>query len=319
MNTEIWLTHRGTIQVPVTLEGVKLTWERKGTPGKLEFTVVKDKMLVFVEGDLVQLRVDGTPVFVGFVFRKKRDKDGTIQVTAYDQLRYLKNKDTYIGAGVKASELLQSLANTFRLQLGAVEDTEYPIDVINETNITLFDLLQNALDETLTHTGKLFVLYDEAGKLCLKNINSMKLNILIDKETAENFSYESGIDGQTYNRIKLTYDNDRTGKRESTVVQDGEKMNQWGVLQYFESVQTPIGAPTKAAALLKLYGQKTRKLTVQNAFGDIRVRGGSAVAVSLDLGDIIANQYLVVNRVVHTFQDNAHRMDLDLLGGEFIV
>lgn len=319
MNAEIWLTHRGVTQIPVTLEGVRLTWERKGVPGMLEFTVVKDKPLVFVEGDPVLLRVNDKSVFYGFVFKKKRDKDGTIQVTAYDQLRYLKNKDTFIGAGVKASDLLRHLAETFRLQLGTVEDTEYPLDAINESSTTLFDLLQNALDETLTHTGKLFVLYDDVGKLCLQNINTMKLDALIDRESAENFSYESGIDSQTYNRVKLSYDNDSTGKRESVVVQDGEKINQWGVLQYFESIQTPIGAPVKAEALLKLYAQKTRKLTVQNAAGDIRVRGGSAVAVSLDLGDIIANQYLVVNKVVHAFRGDEHRMELDLMGGEFIV
>ena len=60
-------------------------------------------------------------------------------------------------------------------------------------------------------------------------------------------------------------------------------MNQWCVLQYFEEVQTKTGASAKADALLKLYDQKTRKLTIQNAFGDVRVRAGSAVVVALAL------------------------------------
>lgn len=115
-------------------------------------------------------------------------------------------------------------------------------------NQTLFDMIQNALDETLMNTKQLFVLYDDVGKLTLKNINSMKLDLLIDEETGENFSYESSIDDQTYNKIKLAYNNEETGKRELYVAQDGEKINQWGVLQYFEEIQTKTGASAKADA-----------------------------------------------------------------------
>ena len=75
--------------------------------------------------------------------------------------------------------------------------------------INLFQHQQQALDET---EGKNRVAYyDDAGKLTLKNINTMKLNLLIDEETGENFSYESSIDEQTYNKIKLAYNDEKTG------------------------------------------------------------------------------------------------------------
>lgn len=312
------IQHNSTIQFPVVEEGAKLTLERKGTPGKLEFTVVKCPGLNFAEGDPVKLTVDGTPMFYGFVFKKKRDKGGTIDVVAYDQLRYLKNKDTIIEEGLKASDLLKRIATDFRLNLGTVEDTGYTIEVVDEQNQTLFDMVQNALDETLLNTKQLYVLFDDAGKLTLKNINSMKLNLLIDEDTGENFSYESSIDDQTYNKIKLAYNNEKTGKRELFIAQDGEKMNQWGVLQYFEEIQTQTGASAKADALLKLYDQKTRRLTVKNAFGDVRVRAGSALVVALNLGDIITNNFMVVEKVTHTFKGDEHCMELDLIGGEFI-
>ena len=286
MAVELFIQHNSTIQFPVVKEGARLTLERKGTPGKLEFTVVKGPGLNFAEGDPVKLTVNGTAMFYGFVFKKKRDKGGTIDVVAYDQLRYLKNKDTITEEGLKASDLLKRIATD---------------------------------DETLMNTKQLYVLYDDAGKLTLKNINTMKLNLLIDEETGENFSYESSIDEQTYNKIKLAYNDEKTGKRELFIAQDGAKMNQWGVLQYFEEVQTKTGASAKADALLKLYDQKTRKLTIQNAFGDVRVRAGSAVVVALNLGDIVTNNYMVVNKVTHTFKGNEHMMALDLIGGEFIA
>lgn len=319
MAVELFIQHNSTIQFPVVEEGAKLTLERKGTPGKLEFTVVKGPGLNFAEGDPVKLTVNGTAMFYGFVFKKKRDKGGTIDVVAYDQLRYLKNKDTITEEGLKASDLLKRIATDFRLNLGTVEDTGYTIETIVEENQTLFDMIQSALDETLMNTKQLYVLYDDAGKLTLKNINTMKLNLLIDEETGENFSYESSIDEQTYNKIKLAYNDEKTGKRELFIAQDGAKMNQWGVLQYFEEVQTKTGASAKADALLKLYDQKTRRLTVKNAFGDVRVRAGSALVVALNLGDIVTNNYMVVNKVTHTFRGDEHMMELDLIGGEFIA
>ena len=320
MSAELLIQNGSTIYYPVVEEGVSLTLERKGTPGKLEFTVIKDGVLNFQEGNPVKFTVDGTTMFYGFVFTKSRKANSpTIDVVAYDQLRYLKNKDTITEEGLKASDLLKRIATDFRLNLGTVEDTGYTLETIVEENQTLFDMIQSALDETLMNTKQLYVLYDDAGKLTLKNINTMKLNLLIDEETGENFSYESSIDEQTYNKIKLDYNNEKTGKRELFIAQDGAKMNQWGVLQYFEEVQTQTGASAKADALLKLYDQKTRKLTIQNAFGDVRVRAGSAVVVALNLGDIVTNNYMVVNKVTHTFRGDEHMMALDLIGGEFIA
>ena len=320
MQLELFIQNGSAVYFPAAEEGVTLTLERKGVPGKLSFTVVQDEALQFSEGNAVKLTVDGTTVFYGFVFGKKR-KAGTpaVEVTAYDQLRYLKNKDTVVAEGIKASDLLCRLAADFRLRLGEVEDTGYVLETCVEENVTLFDMLQNALDETLLHTGQLYCLYDDAGALTLKNINSMKLNLLLDEETAESYDYESGIDRETYTKIKLVYDNEETGRREAFVVQNGEKMNAWGVLQYFEEVQTSTGAAAKAEALMKLHGQPTRSLTVRGAAGDPRVRAGCAVAVSLRFDDVTLSRFLLAEKVVHHFDGGVHTMDLTLIGGEFIA
>lgn len=281
--------------------------------------MIKDQVISFAEGDLVKLLIDDAPMFQGFVFTKKRNKDGTINVTAYDQLRYLKNKDTITEENLTASDLLKRIAKDFRLQLGMVEDTGYTIETIVEENQTLFDIIQYALDETLMNTKKLFILYDDCGSLTLKNIETLKIDLLIDAETAEDFDYESSIDTQTYNKVKIAFNNEKTGKRDLYVVQDGEHMNQWGVLQYFEESKTEAGVIAKADALLGLYNQKTRRLTIKNALGDKRIRAGSAIMISLNLGDIIANQFLMVEKVTHNFKGAEYLMDMDLIGGEFIA
>ncbi|MFQ9148241.1 MAG: hypothetical protein ACLR5G_08235 [Eubacteriales bacterium] len=49
---------------------MKLTTERKNTPGKLTFKVLNDDVLDFTEGDPVRFTVDGAKMFYGFVSRR---------------------------------------------------------------------------------------------------------------------------------------------------------------------------------------------------------------------------------------------------------
>ena len=163
------------------------------------------------------------------------------------------------------------------------------------------------------------MLYDDFGKLCLRNIANMKREFLVDRDVSEDIDYSSSIDSQTYNKVKLAYENSGTGKRDVFIAQDGEAMNRWGVLQYYESVQTETGAAQKADALLKLYNRKTRTLTVKGVLGDVSVRAGTLVPVSLHLGDIVANTFMLAEKVKHTFRENEHLMDLTLIGGDFIA
>lgn len=51
---------------PFTLEGIEWSTERRSTPGKLTFKVLKDDALNFTEGCPVRLVVDGYKVFFGF-------------------------------------------------------------------------------------------------------------------------------------------------------------------------------------------------------------------------------------------------------------
>lgn len=316
---ELTIRHGDNLIFPIVEDGVVWETERKGVPGKLMFTVVKDSIISFDEGDHVRLRYDGKDIFYGFVFIKKRDKEHHIQVTAYDQLRYLKNKDTYNYSNKTASELVKLIADDFKLTVGALDHTGFIIKNRVEDNKTLFDIIQTALDLTLTAYKKMYVLYDDFGKLTLKDIENMKLDTIICDSTAENFNYTTTIDGETYNQIKLCYENKDTGKREVYMAKDTSNINRWGVLQYFETIDKNINGKSKADALLRLYNYKTRNLTISNALGDTRVRAGTSVPVILNLGDIVNRTYLLVEKAKHTFKDNEHLMDLTMKGGDHFV
>lgn len=318
MSQQLLIQNGNTVYEPVIQDEVTWTTERKGAAGKLEFKVVKDNIINFEEGNPVAFRVDNTNLFYGFVFKKKRDKEKIITTTVYDQLRYLKNKDTKTYVNKRADELVKMIANEYQLNVGTLENTGYAIAKKAESNQSLFDMILNALDETIRNRKEMYVLYDDYGKLCLKNLERMKVGLVIDEETGENYDYESSIDSDTYNQIKLTYDNSETGKREIYMAKDSSNIEKWGVLQYFDTIDEKTNGAVKARALLDLYNQKTRSLQIKNALGDVRVRGGSLIIVNLDLGDVKLKNFMLVEKAKHTFKNNEHFMDLTLVGQNFI-
>ena len=318
MEIELLIQNGNTVYAPVTQDEIVLTTERKSSPGKLEFKVLKDNIINYEEGNPISFKVNGNKVFYGFVFTKKREKDKIIKTTAYDQLRYLKNKSSYVYVDKRADELVRMIANDFQLNVGTLENTNYKIAKKSESNQALFDIILNALDETIQYKKEMYVLYDDFGQICLKNLERMKVGLIIDEETAQNFDYQSSIDTDTYNKIKLVYDNEKTGKREVYIAQDTSNMNKWGVLQYFDTIDEKTNGAVKAKTLLNLYNQKTRNLEIKNAIGDIRVRGGSLIIVNLDLGDVKLQNFMLVEKAKHTFKNGEHFMDLTLRGQDFI-
>lgn len=305
--------NNGIVFEPATMDGVSWELERAGSPGRLTFTVLKDGTEMFEEGDAVQFYHDGTPVFFGFIFAKERDRDRQIKVTAYDQMRYFKNKFTYAFEKKTASQIIEFMARDFNVATGSIANTGYIFPTLLEENKTVFDIVGDVLDQTLVNTGELFVMYDDFGKLTLKNSIDMASRLVIDKDTAENFSYTSSIDEETYNKIVLYYKND-----DKLLVpyyaRDEKNIGRWGLLQYFESVDDESSAQSRANALLKLYNRKTRTLSIKGAFGDPTIRAGSMVIVDMDLGDKIVKNYMLVESVKHSFKENYHTMDLTLEG-----
>lgn len=328
MNVELLIANETGTKVyqPAVQEGIEWSTERRSTPGKLTFNIMKDDILDFTEGSAVRMRVDGDNIFFGFVFKQQRTREkNIITVTAYDQLRYLNNKDTKIFENTTATGIIKSIATDYSLNVGTLSATKYTIKSRVEENTSLFEMIENALDLELTNLGNLYVLYDDFGKLTLKFISDMYVGdndsgyLCIDEETGQNYDYISSIDDDTYNRIKLTYDNEDTGNREIYIAQDGSNINRWGILQYFDTLSEGENGQAKADALLSLYNKKTRKLKITNAIGDNRVRAGSMVLVNIDLGDVALKNFMIVEKCKHMFKEGEHWMDLTLRGGEFIA
>lgn len=309
------------LQTPIVEDGVKWETERQGSPGKLTFKVYTNRNsdLEFEEGDAVSLSYresgkDWQILFSGYIFTKKRNKDGWVDVTAYDLLRYFKNKHTYVFKDVRASDVLKQIVEDFKLPIGTIEATDYVIGERVEDDQSLFDIIQNALDLTLVGTGTMYAVYADSTGVCLRNVNNMKTDLIINESSASDFDYTSSIDEQTYNDIELYYDNDETNSREYYHAFSTDKMNVWGRLRLTESIKSPANAEDRAKKMLQLYNRETKKLKVKDAFGDYRCRAGASVIVQLNLGDTTVNNYMLIEKATHTFKKDEYRMELTLGG-----
>lgn len=317
MAAELFIQNGDKLYFPCVLDGITWETERYGSPGKLSFKCMYDAALVIEEGNAVNFKWNGINVFFGFIFEIKRSKEPVLTITAYDQLRYLKNKDTYVITGQRADQVVSLMVQDFRLNPGTFENTGYVIPSLTEDNKSLFDIVQDCLDQTLMNTGDMYVLHDDFGHLSLSHVRSLTRNILIDAETGQNYDFTTSID-DTYNKVKLYYDNEDTGQRDIYLVQDSVNMNKWGVLQFFEKLDEGENGQVKAEALMKLYNKKTRKLTVKSAIGDVSVKAGCMVPVILDLGLASVSSMMLVESCKHTFGENENWMDLTLRGGNLV-
>lgn len=314
MKLELAIFNGSRRMIPVTLDGITLERVRQGAPSKLTFTVVKDDYLSFSEGATVRLVIDKQIVFWGYIFEKTRNKDQHIACVAYDQLRYFKNKDTWVIENKKASDFLRQVCDQFLLTAGDIEDTDFVIEKMILDNKTIFDAVQDTLDATLINTGLLFTLYDDGGRICLKEVENMESDLLICNQTAEDFDYTSSIE-EMYNVVKLVQkkSGDEVGKVHMD--KDEESILDYGALQYFDnSLDENANLKKIAKEILELNNRVKRKLTVKGAFGDINVRGGTLLVLDLALGDQTVRQFAMVESVTHTFHNDHHTMDLQLSG-----
>jgi hypothetical protein len=165
------------------------------------------------------------------------------------------------------------------------------------------------------HTKKKYILFDDFGKLTLKNIENMKLPLIITGDNTEDFEYATSIDSNTYNKVKLVYEDKETKKREVYIAQNTASQNEWGVLQYYEEVDSTKNIISKANTLLDLYNSKTRTLNIQGYIGDPRIKAGSVLVVYIpNIGDISISNLMVCKTVTHKITNDLHLIDIGLNG-----
>lgn len=312
---ELIIINNGQVYSPPVIEPINFETQLKGSPSKLSFKVIKGAKLNFQEGNQVFLKEDGNEVFSGIVFTKSRDKKHHIEVTAYDQTRYFKNKDTLLFENMTATEIIKRVSILAGVKVGNLIDTRYKIKSLVCQNKSYFDMIQDALDLTIRQTGVYYIMYDKYGLLTLDNIENLEFEEIFDENNIENFDYKSTIDDKTYNQIKLLYTSDEKGKTQVFFKQDKDSIKKWGTLQYFEEIDDNSIGETKANILLKLHNKKNRTLSFDTYKYIDGVRAGYRVGLYLNVGDIILQNKLLIKGCSVEYRESSIKTNLEVVGG----
>lgn len=297
------------------VQKVTYTTNRTGSPGTLKFTV-NASGISFVEGDSVRFSVDGQLVFLGWVFTKSRDRYSVIDVTCYDQLRYLKASASYCFVARTVGQIIQEIAQDFQLTVGPLDDTGYAIPTLIMEEKSCLDIISTAIQKTLLATGKLYTFFDGGGALSLREAGSMVATGVVGTSSLLlDYTYKTDIDEQTYNSIKLVRPNEATGRGDIFQAMDSGNVGKWGLLQLYETVDEALNdaqVAAQAQSMLEYHNRRWRTLKV-SALGLAGLRAGQMLMMDVPyLGDINLNQLVLLEKVTHTWQNELHTMDFEV-------
>ena len=319
MKMELLIENKATGQiwdVAPCVQTATWTTERTGSPGSFKFTLNANQ-ISFFEGDTVRFSVDGEMQFFGWVFTKSKDRWAVIDVTCYDRIRYLKANASYAFYDQSVADMIRQVAGDLELSVGSLADTGYKIPSYIQSDTACIDIINGAIQQTLLNTGNIFVFYDDGVGLALTEAGEMKSNVVIGENSLLlDYTYKTDIDEQTYNSIKLVRPNEATGRMDVFIAQDSNTIAQWGLLQLYQSVDGAVNdaqVKAQAAASLTYYNRRMRTLRC-SSLGVPGLRAGQMVLMKVpNLGDINLDQYVLLEKVTHTFQNDIHTMDFETM------
>lgn len=320
MKTELLICNKITGQIWECSNSVTtVSWEtqRTDTPGKLTFTLNKAGNISFWEGDVVRFSVDGQLQFYGWVFTKSKDRWGVIEVTCLDRLRYFKANASHTFYNMTAGQIIQQIAADLQVDVGAIADTGYAIPSVVEEDQSCLDIIGSAVQQTLLNTGDIYVFFDDGNGVALQRPQDMISNVLIgDMSLLTDYTYKTDIDSQTYNSVKLARPNEETGRADVVIAQDSANIAQWGLLQLYQTVDGDVNTAqmqAQAEATLQYYNRRLRTLSVET-LGVPGLRAGQMVLMKVQgLGDINLDQYVLLEKVTHTWENEQHTMTFETM------
>lgn len=312
------------------VSNIKLETSIFDTAGKATFDILKLPSYSFKEGATFALTVDGYKLFKGYVFSRKETEDNKVmQVTCFDALYYFKNKDAKTFAGLTSWQITQIACNDMVLPFRLVSGAPFFTAPVVHDNKSYFEMVKRALDETLINTNQWYIIRDNFGVIEHCNVLDLRAPFLIgDEQGLVKYSYETSIDKDTYNQIKLFRDNDETKKREIFIVNDtavngGANIRKWGILQLYQKVDETLNIAQieeRAFGLLRLYNNPKKALKMNEVLGFFPMAAGFVFPVRIkDLADGGVNQWMLCTDCTHTLNKGVHTMSIsaEVVNGEW--
>lgn len=155
---KMFITKRNDIKdgfdVSLLVHDIEHTTSITGQAGKLTFQMEKDPngILHIENGMKVLFWHNECEIFSGFIFRIGTDKSQVVQVTAYDNMRYLQNHDfrSISEAEKTLAELFTEICNAMQVDFrveGIAKTDSKKLHAHNWVDVSLFDILSECMNE----------------------------------------------------------------------------------------------------------------------------------------------------------------------------
>ena len=301
----------------------ELTWTThlQGVAGQVSFTMIPSDFN-FNPGSKVWVSIPNKAnIFAGRIFTAALTKTKCLNLTCYDQTRYLKNRDTYIFKNMAVHQIFEKICKDYELDYEIAARVNYICAPRTQDGIALMDMIQMALDETFIKTGEYLFVRDDFGTLKLENLMNFHRDYLLDNDILNlDFSYHRSIDEESYSRVKLVgKEIDKQSGKEKTIIsfqQNSNLVNKWGVLLYRENISKSTNQAeldNRAQELLKLKGRTTKKLSFTTD-GKLDVFAGCGLYINLEsITNDPINKWCEILSAKHTFKNQEHTMNLEVL------
>lgn len=280
---------------------------------KLDITFQNDNIDI-QNGSVVQFQYNKAKIFYGFIFKHSRDKNNKTTVTAYDQLRYCKAKDTIVLLNSTETDLIKRMCAVFGLHTGTIESTGYILPKGVQDSKTWLDIAYYGIIETLKAQNEWYSLRDEFGKIALRNLRNLTTNLIVgDESLCYEYSHAKSIDDDFYNQVKIYVKDEDVKKSKFIAKKSNESIKKYGLLQLYEEVDASsyniTQATDRAESLLNAYNREAETLDLE-CLGDTSIRAGNSFYANIE-SLRVKDKRFIVKSVTHKFIP-LHTMSLEV-------
>lgn len=303
----------GTFQLPV--QSVEWSGEKLAAPRTLTATILSTQRGLHQKqpvnlGNQLIFRWKGEELFRGTIFARDRTRDGSLTLTAHDELIYLtQNTDSYVFTGKTLGEVVRRICTDFEIPIGTIADTPHRFSRTFEGQ-SLFDIILTFLSLTYKQTGVKYYIYASKGKVNLvKRVDLAQKWVIEDGANLIGYSFAESLD-DTATRVKLV-----AGEAKNTITAkvDAEWLQQfYGVLQHYEQVTETLNKAQlmeRAVQTIKAKAKPGETFSVEALGIPDAISGGAVYVIVKELG---VHRAFYIDQDTHSFQSNTHTMSLTL-------
>lgn len=318
MNLKLYLqnSNTGTVyDISDLASDIQIAKNIEGNAGKLTALLQKDpnNILQIANGSIVSFIADGVGIFFGYIFTIGTDAKETYKITAYDQLRYLKNEEVYVTKNLTASQIFEKICYDNQLRYQIKVPSNYVPSAFLHDKKTLYDIINRGRKMANVYENRQYYITDEFGILTWSELSAEKTNLILGEGSLlTDYQYERSIDKDSFNQIKIYRDNQTSGKRDVWLAKDSNNLKRWGKLQYLQKAD---GNDTEAMIqetlqkLLKVKNRETQTLKL-NALGVNELQAGKGFRFILNRENINQDMWIVSS--THNYNKDSHTMSLEV-------